>query len=272
MSVVGFGCVRSCGVTTAALALARGWPARESGEQSVVLAECDPAGGSLAGRLGLGPEPGLVSLAAAARRRANPGLVIEHCQALPGGPLALIGPPSGEQARAALGMLAGLLGSLDAFELDVLVDCGRLDPASLVLGVFAGAGLSVLLVRPELADLHALAAWLPTHRARILRLGVVLVGSGPYPPGEVSEALDVEVLGTLPIDPHSAALLGTAGASGRAASRTALARAARSLAERLAARLAGPPAGSEDPVVEPQRLGSVGPPVVPVSTNGAVAR
>lgn len=271
MSVLAFGCVRSCGVTTAALALARGWPGRERGERGVVLAECDPAGGSLAGRLGLGPEPGLVSLAAAARRRADPGLVVEHCQGLPGGTLALVGPPSPEQARAALGMLAGLPGALDALEPDVLVDCGRLDPASPVLGLFAGAGLSVLLVRPELADLHALAAWLPTHRQRIPRLGVVLIGSGPYPPEEVSEALDVEVLGALPHDPHSATLLGTAGASGRAASRTPLARAARSLAERLAARLAGPPGDSQTPVEE-ERLGSAGPPPEPAPANGAVAR
>ena len=269
--MVAFGAVRSCGVTSSALVLACGWPGCRSLERNVVLAECDPAGGSLAARLGLAPEPGLVSLAAAARRRAEPGLVLEHCQSTSGGPAVLVGPPSGEQSHAALALLAGVLGHLGDLEGDVLVDCGRLDPSSPVLGVFASAGLSVLLVRPELADLHALAAWLPAHRARIPRLGVVLVGSGPYPPGEVSEALDVEVLGALPHDPPGAALLATAGASGRAASRTALPRAARSLAEGLAARLAGEPGDSAVPVVEGRRRGSARSPAETASAKG-VAR
>ncbi|HZD68787.1 MAG TPA: hypothetical protein VFA45_07675, partial [Actinomycetes bacterium] len=52
----------SRGVTTAALALAATWPA----PRRVLLAECDPAGGSLAVRFRLRPTPGLVSLGSVA--------------------------------------------------------------------------------------------------------------------------------------------------------------------------------------------------------------
>jgi Flp pilus assembly CpaE family ATPase len=64
VSVVALGAVRSCGVTTLALALAATWPS----SRRVLLAELDLAGGTLAAASGWPPEPGLVSLAAAARR------------------------------------------------------------------------------------------------------------------------------------------------------------------------------------------------------------
>ena len=107
MSVVALGAVRSCGVTTLALALAATWPS----SRRVLLAELDPAGGTLAAASGWPPEPGLVSLAAAARRGSDPELVWEHCQELADGTAVLAGPGSADQARSALGMLTGLLGS-----------------------------------------------------------------------------------------------------------------------------------------------------------------
>jgi hypothetical protein len=100
MGVIGLGCVRSCGVTTIAAGLASCWP----GDRVRLLVEADPTGGSLAGAAGWPPEPGLVSLAAAARRDPGPELVFEHCQALPGGTPVLAGPASPSQARSALSM------------------------------------------------------------------------------------------------------------------------------------------------------------------------
>ena len=49
------------GVTTTAVALGAVWPRR------VLVAECDPAGGDLAARFRLPPEPNLVALGMAAR-------------------------------------------------------------------------------------------------------------------------------------------------------------------------------------------------------------
>lgn len=67
----------SPGVTTSALAMAACSP---SGVQPIVV-ECDPAGGDIFARFRLEPVPGLVSLAAAARRSVGPGVLGQHTQA-----------------------------------------------------------------------------------------------------------------------------------------------------------------------------------------------
>jgi hypothetical protein len=242
VAVVALGAVRSCGVTTLALALAATWPK----ERRVLLVEVDPAGGTLAAASGWPPEPSLVSLAAAARHALDPGLVWEHCQELPGGAAVLTGPPSADQARSALGMLAGLSSRLGMLDADVLVDCGRLDPGAPGAGAFEGADAVVLAARPRLADLHALANWRQANPVDSGRVAVVLVGDGPYPDAEIAEALGVEVLARLPWDPDAAGALVSVPASAREVRLSPLVRAARSLAERLAKELtvASPAVGS----------------------------
>jgi hypothetical protein len=201
----------------------------------VLLIEADPAGGTLAGSSGWPAEPSLVSLAAAARRGGDPELVWEHCQELPGGTAVLAGPASADQARHALGMLEGWLGRLGALDADVLVDCGRLDPASPVLGLWEKGERSVLVARPCLADLQAVATRLEAGSFAGDRLGLVVVGDGRYPDGEIAEALGVEVLARLPWDPDAAQALVSAPASARELRMAPLVRAARTLAGRLAA-------------------------------------
>lgn len=249
------GAVRSCGVSTAALALAATWPA----DRRVLLVEADPAGGTLAAASGWPAEPGLVSLAAASRRRFDPAVVWEHCQVLPGGAAVLAGPASAERARGALGMLGGLAGHLPSLDADVVVDCGRLDPGSPAIAVWEGADRQVLVARPRLADLHAVAAWTETHATgrepadvrleRRGRVGLVVVGDGPYPDAEIAEVLDVEVLCRLPWDPRGAAALVSVPASSRDARLAPLVRAARSVADGLAddlAACAGQPSPQPD--------------------------
>jgi hypothetical protein len=229
-------------VSTLAVALTATWPPG----RRVLLIEADPAGGTLAAGSGWAPEPGLVSLAAASRRGFDPALVWEHCQVLPGGAAVLAGPASADQARGALGMLGGLAGHLDGLDADVVVDCGRLDLGSLSMPVWEGADRQVLLARPCLADLHALAAWTETHRAETSSTeqrpaGLVVVGDGLYPDAEIAEALDVEVLTRLPWDPRGAAAIVSVPASSREVRLAPLVRAARTLADRLAAEI-DPPA------------------------------
>ncbi|MDA8302175.1 MAG: hypothetical protein M0005_11705 [Actinomycetota bacterium] len=233
--------VRSCGTTTLAVALAATWPAR----RRVLLVELDPAGGTLAAASGWAAEPSLVSLAAAARRSSDPEAIWAHCQHLPGGAAVLAAPPYPEQARSAAALLTALVGRLGDLDADVLVDAGRLDPQASLPGGAALAGRVVLSVRPRLADLHGLASVLEhrsffEHRGtndalvEAGRLGLVSVGDGPYPDGEVAEALGVEVLGRLPWDPQGAELLTALPASDRRLRLSPLVRAARSLAENLA--------------------------------------
>ncbi|MDA8062378.1 MAG: carbon monoxide dehydrogenase maturation protein [Actinomycetota bacterium] len=257
-SVVAFGSVRSCGVTTLVLGLAATWPSRaEPPGRPVLVVEADPAGGTLAALAGWPAEPGLVSLAAAARRGAEPSLVFEHCQHLPGGAAVLAGPARGDQARSALAMLAPLLGRLDELDADVLVDCGRLEDTSAVLGIFERAAQSnressaVLVSRGRLADLQAVASWLDAHPAGP-RTGLVIVGDGPYPDAEVTEALGLSVLGRMPWDPGTPDALVALGASDRRLRMAPLMRAARTLVERLAADGSSGEPGDKDLVLPEQ--------------------
>lgn len=231
---------RSCGATTATLALAAAWPA------PVLVAELDPAGGDLAVRFGLSANTGVLSLAASGAERIGADAVAEHTQVADGLSL-LVGPPGAEQAAAALGglgpALAGALGALG--DLDVLGDCGRLAPASAVVSeVLPRAGLVLLVAATTPAGVvhlrHRLVALPPAVAARTT---VVLVGEGR--PGcrapDVERALGVEVAGVLADDWRGAEALAAGEVSTRRYRSSALARSARPLARALAARLGPPP-------------------------------
>jgi len=238
MSLVAVAAAKAApGVTTSALAMAGVWPA----DREVLLVEADPGGGDLAARFGLAAQPGLVSLAAAARRQVDSALVGEHAQPLPGGLGVLVGPPGAEQAAAALGMLApAVLAGLDGLDdVDVVADLGRLDPASPALGLARAASLLLVVVRPRLDELQHLVHRVAALQRECRALGVVLVGTGPYPAGEIAAVLGVQVLAWLPADARGAGLLGGAVASASALRRTPLVRAARNLAEAVVGRLAG---------------------------------
>lgn len=248
MSLVAFGSVRSCGATTLALGVAATWPA----ERRTLLVEVDPAGGTLAAAAGWPAEPSLVSLAAAARRGGEPTLVWEHCHRLAGGASVLAAPASSEQTRSALGMAGPLLARLGELDADVLVDCGRLDPGSAALGLWERAERAVLVSRPQITDLQALAWWLDGRRLS-RGVGVVLVGDGPYPDQEVTDALGVEVLARVPWDPDAAGTLAVVSASDRRLRLAPLVRSARTLADQLTRADATLPPVVEDASIEPGR-------------------
>ncbi|MFI7122651.1 carbon monoxide dehydrogenase maturation protein [Amycolatopsis sp. NPDC049868] len=200
----------SPGVTTLAVALAMTWPQAASTRR--LVAEVDPAGGDLAMRFGLPATPGLVSLAAAARRTRDPAVVWDHTQALPGGARALVAPPGGTHARAALSTLAtapnGSLLPVVARDAGVVViaDCGRADPGSPAEAIARRADALVLVTGTQGDDLaHAavrlgeLARWTP-------RPGLLLTGDG-HPTVDVERELGVPAIGRLPHDPIAAATL-----------------------------------------------------------------
>ncbi|MDQ3573308.1 MAG: hypothetical protein M3404_00005, partial [Actinomycetota bacterium] len=239
MALVAFAKAKSWGLTTTVLAVAAWWPP----ERPLLIAELDPAGGDLAPRYGLSAEPGLVSLAAAARRNLTEEAVWDHAQTLPGDLRALLGPVSAEQAHAALSAVAGrLAGVTAAAGADVLADCGRLGPASPVGEVVERADLTVLVARPSAEEIAHLHSRLSAMRSLSRRLGLVLVGQHPYGPPEVGAALDVEVIGVVDDDAKAAAIL-----SGRAPipaglRRSALMRSAREVAAAIQSRVSSAPA------------------------------
>jgi MinD-like ATPase involved in chromosome partitioning or flagellar assembly len=228
MTVIALGAVRSCGTTTSALAIAATWP----DDQRVLLCECDPAGGTIAAAAGWGPEPGLVSLAAAARRDPDPEIVWSHTQEIPNGAAVLAGPASAEQAVGALGMLTGLLGRLGELKADVLVDCGRLR-GSFPESIQASADQLILVARPALPDLHAVAAWREAQPSDQRPMALVLVGEGPYSDIEISQALEMSVLARLPWDAQASSALVSISTATRSLSRSALVRSARTLANQV---------------------------------------
>ena len=173
----------------------------------------------------------------------------------------LAAPVAAEQARSATRMLPRLLGRLDELDADVLVDAGRFDPMAALPGAVMGASRLVLCARPRLSDLHALAAFLDAGPGEGLleagRLGLVLVGDGPYRDAEIADALAVEVLGRLPWDEGAAERLATIPASDRRLRLSPFVRAARSLATVLAADVVHAPeavaASGHDEAAPPRR-------------------
>jgi len=248
MAVLAFGSVRSCGVTTTVAALAAVWP----DERRRVVVELDPAGGTLAAFCGLRVAPGLVSLATASRRGMERDALWTHSQQLPCGGAVVVGPPSAAQAKRALKLVADSVVQLAEVDADVLADCGRLDTTSTARTVFDGAQVQVLVARPQLPDLHHLAAWLGDASSNSALPIVVLAGSGPYPADEICAALGVDIAGQIPHDPAGVARL-TETLNARTIGRTALLRAARSLAATLIERLEPPskPMPSDEVTVEP---------------------
>jgi len=230
------GCARSSpGVTTAMLACASVWPGR------VLLVEASEDGGALAARFGLPVEPGLTTFAAAARHGSNghgaAGVLGPHVQPLPGTDriTALVGPASLEPAQALLRTAGGRLADvLEAVEEDVLLDVGRLSASPLATPLLERADRLLLVVRPRVEELTALAHRLP-HLAGLGRPPeLLLIGDRPYGPDEIADTLQIPVIGVLAHDPDTADALAAAGPVRRLA-RSPLLRSATGIVEVLTA-------------------------------------
>ncbi len=258
MSLIAFGKAKSWGTTTAVMALANVWPS----ERRLLVAECDPAGGDLAPRYGLRLEPGLMSLAAAARRDLSPATVWANTQSLPGGLAVLVAPAAAEQSRAALVPIAGRLATAMGQEpgCDVFADCGRLDPASPALEIARSADLTVVVARATLEESVHVLARVAALRSLGCEVVVVLVEEDagslsrrPYRAEEVAGVVGAEVVGSLAHDSRGAAMLAGSPAGSKALQRCPLIRSARTVAATLAARVA-----RQEPVVEAQTASAWG--------------
>ncbi|WP_245976453.1 carbon monoxide dehydrogenase maturation protein [Amycolatopsis palatopharyngis] len=235
----------SPGVTTLAVALAAQWPQAESTRR--LIAEVDPSGGDLAMRFGLSATPGLVSLAAAARRTHGPGVVWEHTQALPGRARVLAAPPGGGHARAALSTLTATPNGPSLLHavageagVVVLADCGRVDPGSPAEAIARRADALVLVTGTQGDDLAHTAARLGELAGWTPRPGLLLTGEG-YPTVDVERELGVSAIGRLPHDPAAAALIsGHRRAPARRRGSGGLARQTAALARALATPAAPP--------------------------------
>jgi hypothetical protein len=210
-------------VTTAALALTLTRPGR------CVLAECDPAGGSIqAGYLAgaLPGDRGIRELAVAALRgqdlrRTWWGQLVDlqpprlRQLLLPG-----ISDPVQSGALHPVWdrlaeFFAGLAHGQPGF--DVIVDCGRLVAPNFPWPLLHRAGSVLLVVRPSLPGLSAAIPALRTLRTQLTEhpsgdpLGLLVTGPGDQPVRTVARQLRRPVAATLPDDPRTARVLGHGG-------------------------------------------------------------
>ncbi len=263
MSMVALGSVKGApGVTTATVALAGVWPG------PAVIAECDPSGGDIAARFGLAPVPGLLSLASQARHQVRAESLRGHLQRLPPGDVpVLLGVQTFEQAVALGNVWTLLPRALADLGVDVLVDCGRLQPNAPTEQLVNAADVTVLVAQPTVEEIAHLEWRLEVLERSGRQAAVVLAGEAPYDRRAVAsrlaaDGLQAPVLGVLADDPQAASQL--CGRPGRrrssALARSYLVRSARELADRLVDRLAARPAGagasSSQSVQEVGRVGA----------------
>jgi hypothetical protein len=243
----------SPGVTTTALALALAWP------RDVVLAECDPAGGSLLAGLWRGQRAGgtgLLRFALSAQQDpwAAAAAICSDAVPLcdpPDGRFALpapAGPLTERQTAAAWPALAAAFAAADT---DVIADIGRLDGQAALAPVLAGADVLLIICRPLIRQAAAARPRLDALAGiRAARPGasLILVGEGTYgadAPRALAGALGVPVRGSLPNDPGPASVLSDGARPGRRFARTPLMRAAAALAAGLARDSAAPAVTAE---------------------------
>ncbi|MDI5974033.1 hypothetical protein POF50_032610 [Streptomyces sp. SL13] len=198
----------SPGTTTLALALAACWPSTGRQPRPLVV-EADPSGGDVAARFGVPDSPGLVDLAAAARRSASPHVLRECMQILPGGVHVIAGPVGWQQAAGAVGVFAGngarLLRAGMGSAGSVLLDVGRLQSETAAL---VGAADRLLLVtQGEAGALTHAAARAAGFRESGRTVELVVVGKSPYSPTEIGDVLGLRRVHRIPWDPRTAQTL-----------------------------------------------------------------
>lgn len=208
------------GVTTASLALTLTWAGR------CVLAECDPAGGSIhAGYLAgaLPADRGIRELAVAElrgedmRQRWWGQLVdLQHPQRerllLPG----ITDPVQSGALRPVWDRLAAFFAELEHTDpaYDVIVDCGRLAVPNPPWPVLHSADVVLLVVRASLPGMfaalpaiRALRTQLTEHGTGTTSLGLLLTGPGDQPARVLAKQLQTPVVAQLPDDPRTAHVL-----------------------------------------------------------------
>ncbi|HEV8064161.1 MAG TPA: hypothetical protein VGP46_04985 [Acidimicrobiales bacterium] len=201
------------GCTTLALLLAKS--IGDSGlsplaGSSVLLLECDPAGGDVGPRLDLPGVPGLASLALVARHGFEAEAVGDHTQSsprLPGADL-LLGVAGPEQGIALEWMFQPLALMVAEDRRWVIADLGRLSLREGYNDEFRSrASVNLLVTADRVASLLQVRAAVEACRRRDVDVHLVLSGERLHPIPHVERTTGAGVLGTLRNDPAAIAHL-----------------------------------------------------------------
>lgn len=226
----------SPGATTAAAALG----IASSERQTTALLELDPTGGDLAAYCRLSTHCGVVSaieLTRTATRSSLDGHMQSH-----GDVRILAGPMSPSQTRSALDLAGDAMVSAAHAEYEAaLLDLGRINnrPEQQAEAWLSNSDLIVVVLRPTLAGVEHVRSLLPTIR-ELAETRLLTIGTSPYSPSEVGEALDCPVLGSLPLSDRDVELL-FGNPNSKALRRTALMRSARACLDEIGALTANAP-------------------------------
>ena len=214
----------------------------------MLLAECDPAGADIPSWLQLPAAGGLVDALLELRRSTDGSENVLWQQALSldsDGRLRLLsGVDDPVQAAAVESMWPLLAQRLTALSndpqepVDVIMDCGRLTARGSPWPLLESADIVGMVLRPTVAGVRLTSRWLPQLRDRLgdetpfgRRLRLIVIGDGPYPAGEVADALETPLLAAVPADAAAAQLLAAGG--GRSLQRSRLWRALVQVADDL---------------------------------------
>ena len=219
---------QSPGTTTLALALTAELSRRH---QAVTMAEADPAGGDVAATIGFPSDPGLVSLAAEARRAGTWPDIAGHTVPLASGGSLLAGPDDAGQAAAAIAHLgARLVPALRTAATHSVVDCGRWAPGAPTAQILTASDQVIVGLHPTVSGVsHLLAAVTVLGPMVDGRISLCLAGSHPYGAAEVSAATGLNVEAVVPHDRRGVQAL----LEGRPTPRSGVMRAAAQLADRM---------------------------------------
>lgn len=200
-------------------------------DEPTLVIEADRCGGDIAARAGLALDPGVLSLAAAARRGLTPDLVDVHSQRLHSGAQLLAAPTSADRAGASMATLAEPLAALcRSIAGRVIVDLGRWDQRSPASHFARTAEVVLVLLRPTVEGVEH-ARWC-LHEIDGAHVVPVLIGERPYRKAEVETALGREVT-VVADDPGAASIVGTGIALDRWTRRFSYVRSVAALADQL---------------------------------------
>ena len=186
------------GASSIALGVVAAWP---EAQRRRVLVEADPDGGKFGADLGVGTEPGLMSLTVATRaRRFAPAEVLEHGGAQMGGWWVVPAPASAEHSAAALVQAAPAFAQTVAADPGGLwvIDAGRVSPRSPSMAFASVAELVVLVTTGGLAALQLVPTRVDAFVGAGCTVAAVVVGDSPWPLPEIAAFCGCDVLARVP--------------------------------------------------------------------------
>lgn len=198
MTVIAVTSARSSpGVTSLAYGISLAWK-----QQSIppLLVEADPRGGVLGLRFDLSAEPSLVTLGADMRRGFDPRLVHNNAIDLHGIECLLAPTDPLVATRTLEGSARILADELPSFELETVIDLGRIFDRSPALPLARCADRVLIVARPRVDEAQSLLFAVRLLKAHDCDVALVTIGDGPYQPEEICELAEVPLAGVIPDD------------------------------------------------------------------------